>query len=83
MLSASQQTCLEDIVRSVSPDLHIEAATLGTDQTLELVLCREFVCFRPLVIDSQEVDIPAALAGKAEAREAFKVRLQSALQGLL
>jgi hypothetical protein len=83
MLSASQQAQLEDIVRRVHADLQIEAATLDAQHTLELVLCRDFVCFRPLRIEAQAVDVPAALAGQEKAQQAMQGYLQSALQGLL
>ena len=83
MLSASQRAHLEDMVRHVHPDLHIEAATLDGQHTLELVLCRDFVCFRPLHIGVDTVDIPAALAGQESAQQAMQKYLQSALQGLL
>jgi hypothetical protein len=83
MLHGAQRTLLEEMVQSVDADLHLETATLDANQTLELVLCREFVCFRPLRIDGKEVNIPAALEGQTEAQEAFKVRLQAALKDLL
>jgi hypothetical protein len=83
MLTASQQAHLADIVRHVHPDLHIEAATLDSQHTLELVLCRDFVCFRPLRIGVDTVDIPAALAGQERARQAMQEHLQAALQGLI
>ena len=83
MLNGSQRALLEEMVQSVDAELHLEAATLDANQILELVLCREFVCFRPLRIDGKEVNIPAALEGQTEAREAFKVRLQGALKDLM
>ena len=64
MLSEVQLAHLEDIVHSISAELHIEEATLGAQQTLALVLCNETICFRPLYITAQEVDIAAALAGQ-------------------
>ena len=82
MLSTSQRAHLEEIVSQVSAELHIETVTLDTEQTLELVLCNDFVCFRPLCITAQAVDIPAALAGQPEAQQALQEWLQSALQGL-
>ena len=82
MLSPSQREHLEEIVQQVNPELQIETVTLDTEQTLELVLCNDFVCFRPLRITTQAVDIPAALAGQSEAQQALQEWLQSALQGL-
>jgi|GraSoiStandDraft_41_1057321.scaffolds.fasta_scaffold789922_2 hypothetical protein len=82
MLSPSQREHLEEIVQQVNPELQIETVTLDTEQTLELVLCNDFVCFRPLRITTQAVDIPAALAGQHEALQALQEWLQSALQGL-
>jgi hypothetical protein len=83
MLTASQQAHVEDIVRRVHPDLHIETATLDTQHTLELVLCRDFVCFRPLHIGIDIVDVPAALAGQESAQHAMQEYLQVALQGFI
>jgi len=82
MLSPSQHAHLEEIVQQVHPELQIETVTLDTEQTLELVLCNDFVCFRPLRIPTQAVDIPAALAGQLEAQQALREWLQVALQGL-
>ena len=82
MLSPSQRTHLEEIVHQVSAALQIETVTLDTEQTLELVLCNDFVCFRPLRIPTQTVDILAALAGQPEAQQALRQWLQAALQGL-
>lgn len=83
MLSTIQQQHLEAIVQSVSDVLHIEEATRHTHETLELVLCRETVCFRPLRIRQQDVDITAALAGHPAAQHALQVWLRKALQGML
>jgi hypothetical protein len=83
MLSTSQQAHLEKVVRSVNAELHLEAATLDAQQTLEMVLCRDLICFRPLRITAQEVNIMAALAGQAEAQQALQERLRSALHGSL
>jgi len=82
MLSPSDREHLEEIVQQVNPELQIETVTLDTEQTLELILCTDFVCFRPLRITTQAVDIPAALAGQSEAQQALQEWLQSALQGL-
>ena len=82
MLSPSQRAQLEEIVQRVSADLQIETVTLDTEQTLDLVLCNDFVCFRPLRIPAQTVDIPAALAGQPEAQRALQEWLHAALQGL-
>jgi hypothetical protein len=70
-------------VQSVCADLHLDDATLDAHQTLELVLCCDFVCFRSLRIDGQEIDIPAALDGQVNAQQALKEQLTSALQALL
>lgn len=83
MLSASQHARLEEMVQSVCADLHLEDATLDAHQTLELVVCRDLVCFRPLRIDGQEIDIPAALEGQENAQQALKEQLTSVLQPLL
>ncbi len=72
MLSPSQHAYLEEIVQQVNPELQIETVTLDTEQTLELVLCNDFVCFRPLRITTQVVDIPAALGGQPEAQQALR-----------
>ena len=80
MLSPSQHTYLEEIVQQVHPELQIETVMLDTEQTLELVLCNDFVCFRPLRITTQAVDIPAALGGQPEAQQALREWLQAALQ---
>ena len=82
MLSPSQRTHLEEIVQQVSAELQIETVTLDAEQTLELVLCNDFVCFRPLRIATPAVDILAALAGQPEAQQALREWLQAALQGL-
>ena len=81
MLSPSQRAHLEEMVQQVSTALQIETVTLDTEQTLELVLCNDFVCFRPLRIPTQAVDVPAALAGHPEAQQALREWLQAALQG--
>jgi hypothetical protein len=83
MLSEAQFTHLEQIVHSISTELHIEEATLEAQQALTLVLCNDTICFRPLHITAQEIDIPAALAGQPAARQALQARLRSALQGLI
>ena len=83
MLSEAQLTQLEEIVHNISAELHIDEATLEAYQTLKLVLCNETICFRPLHITAQEVDIAAALAGQPEAQHALEERLRSALQGLV
>ncbi len=83
MLSDSQQAYLEAVVQSVEAGLFIESATLDAQQTLELVLCREYVCFRPLQISARDVNVSAALEGDAGAQQALKAYLQTTLQGLL
>jgi len=83
MLSETQLTHLEEVVQGISAELHIDEATLETQQTLTLVLCNEMICFRPLHISTQEVDIPAALAGQPKAQHVLQERLRSALQGLV
>jgi len=83
MLSEVQLAHLEHLVRSISAELHIEAATLDAQQTLALVLCNETICFRPLHITAQEVDIAAALAGQPAAQQALQAWLHSALQGVV
>jgi hypothetical protein len=83
MLSEAQLAHLEHIVHSISTALHIEEATLDAQQTLTLMLCNETICFRPMHITAQEVDIAAALAGQPRAQHALQARLCSALQGLV
>jgi len=83
MLSETQLAYLEHLVHSISAELHIEEATLDSQQTLILVLCNETICFRPLHITAPEVDIAAALAGQPWAQHALQERLRSALQDLL
>ena len=82
MLSPAQREQLEEMVRRVGPELQIESVSLDPEQTLELVLCNDFVCFRPLRITAQVVDIPAALAGQPEAQQALQEWLQSAIRRL-
>ena len=83
MLSETQLAHLEHLIHSISAEVHIEEATLEAQQTLTLVLCNETICFRPLHIPTQEVDIAAALAGQPMAQHALQERLRSALQGLV
>jgi hypothetical protein len=83
MLSEAQLVHLEHIVHSISAELHIEEATLEAQQTLTLVLCNDTICFRPLHIPVQEVDIAAALVGQPAAQQALEERLRSALQGVV
>ena len=70
------------IVQGVSADLHVEEAQLDEDQTLEVVLCREFLCFRPIRISAQEVDIQAALDGQSEAQMTLQTLLRDALPSI-
>ena len=79
MLSEAQLAHLEHIVHSISPELHVEEATLDAQQTLTLVLCNETICLRPLHITAQEVNIVAALAGQPKAQQALQEWLRSAL----
>jgi len=79
MLSEAQLAHLEHIVHSISTELHVEEATLDAQQTLTLVLCNETICFRPLHITTQEVNIAAALAGQPKAQQALQEWLRSAL----
>jgi len=83
MLSEVQFAHLERLVHSISAELHIEEATLDAQQTLALVLCNETICFRPLYITAQEVDIAAALTGQPAAQRALQAWLHSALQGMV
>ena len=82
MLSEQQQALLETIVHRVSSDLFVESATLDAQKTLELVLCREFVCYRPLQITPSMVDYMAALNGDVAAKQALKTYLSSAFEGM-
>jgi len=83
MLSETQLAHLEHIVHSISAELSIEEATLEAQQTLTLVLCNETICFRPLHIPAQEVDVAAALDGQPRAQHALQEWLHSALQGMV
>jgi hypothetical protein len=83
VLTESQQTRLDAIVQGVNPNLEVEAARLDAQQSLEVVLCREIICFRPLHIAVQDVDIPAALDGEPQAHQALQSYLRTALQGLI
>ena len=55
---------------------------LEAQQTLKLMLCNDTICFQPLHIPAQEVDILAALAGQPKPSRRFRQWLRSALQGL-
>ena len=83
MLNKAQLAHLEHLIHSISPELHIEEATLDAQQTLTLVLCNETICWRPLHITAQEVDIVAALAGQPRAQQVLQERLRSALQSMV
>lgn len=82
MLSEHQQAMLETIVQGVSADLFVESAALDAQKTLELVLCRESVCYRPMQITQGMVDCMAALDGDPAARQALQTYLSSTLAGL-
>lgn len=82
MLNVTQQEHLEAIVQVLGDDVHLETARLEADQTLEVVLCRDFICFRPFRITTNDVDIPAALAGQPEARQALQQHLRTSLEGM-
>jgi hypothetical protein len=79
----AQQEHLEAIVRGLGDDMHLETARFEADQTLEVILCRDFICFRPLRITMDDVDIPAALAGEPEAQQALQQHLRTSLEGML
>ena len=83
MLTASQQAQLDTLVQSMAGDLYVEDASLDAQQTLALTLCRDTICFRPLRITMQEVDVTAALDGQAEAQKALQAHLRQALDKLL
>lgn len=83
MLNDVQQTELEIVVQGVNPGLRVESASLDAQQTLEVVLCRDFICFRPLRISTGEVDVPAALAGDPAAQQALQTHLRTVLQGMI
>lgn len=83
MLNAAQYAQLEDMVQQLCADVQIEDARLDARQTLEVTLCRAFVCFPPVRIAPPHVDVVAALNGQPEARQALQAHLQSALRGLL
>ncbi len=82
MLTAAQLASLQEVIRHVSPDVQLEAATMDA-QGLELVLCRDLMCFQPLRISPQEVDIAAALAGDPIALRALQYHLRTLLQKFL
>ena len=81
-LSEQQQATLETLVYDVDSDLFVESATLDAQRTLALVLCREFVCYRPMHITPDVVDCTAALDGDPVAQQALKAYLSSALERL-
>ncbi len=83
MLSDAQEIELDTLVDSMGAGLHVEEASLDAQQTLEVVLCRDTICFRPLQITMQEVDVAAALAGDAEAQQALQAHFRQVLQGML
>lgn len=83
MLTAAQQAKLEALVLDMADDLHVEEARLDAQQTLEVVLCRDTICFRPLRITRHEVDVIAALNGLAEAQHALQAHLRQSLPGML
>ena len=78
-----QQSELERMVQAVSLELRVESARLDSRQTLEVVLCRDFICFRPLQIFAHEVDVVAALAGESESHQALQTHLHTLLQSLI
>lgn len=83
MLSATQQAQLEALVQSLGGDLQVEDASLDLQHTLEVVLCRDTICFRPVQITMQDVDVTAALDGQAEAQHALRAHLRQVLHGML
>jgi len=83
MLDASQQAQLDRLVQGVAGDLHVEEASLDAQHTLEVVLCRETICFRPLQITMQDADVSAALDGEPEAQQALQAHLRQTLRGML
>ncbi len=83
MLNASQQAQLETLVTDLGGDLYVEEASLDAQHTLEVVLCRDTICFRPLHITPQDVDVMAALDGQAEAQQALQAHLRQVLHGML
>ncbi len=83
MLNTSQHAQLEVLVAGLGDDLHVEEASLDAQQTLAVVLCRDTICFRPLHITMQEVDVAAALDGQAEAQIALQTHLRQTLHGML
>ena len=70
-------------MQSLGGDLQVEDASLDMQQTLEVVLCRDTICFRPVQITRQDVDVTAALDGQAEAQHALRAHLRQALHGML
>ncbi len=83
MLSDAQEIELDALVESIGGGLHVEEASLDAQQTLEVVLCRDTICFRPLRITKQDVDVAAALAGEAGAQQALRAHLRQVIQGML
>ena len=82
MLDARQQEQLTAIVQALGDDVDLETARLDADHTLEVVLCRDALCFRPYRITTDEVNIPAALAGQPEAQQALLQHLRTFLEGI-
>lgn len=83
MLTEAQQEQLRAIVQGLNPNLEVEEARLDGQQNLKVVLCQEFICFRPLQISIGDVDITAALDGQVQAQESLKTYLRTALQRML
>ena len=83
MLNENQRAHLDAVVRALDDDLFVESVTLDSHDNLELVLCREFVCFRPLLISTGEVDVAAALQGNLIAQQTLGKHLRSKLEGWL
>ena len=83
MLNASQQARLDRLAQGVAGDLRVEEASLDAQHTLEVALCRDTICFRPLQITMQDVDVSAALDGEPEAQQALQAHLRRALRGML
>jgi hypothetical protein len=79
MLNASQQAQLVALVEGMGGGLYVEEASLDAQQTLAVILCRDTICFRPVQITRQDVDVSAALEGQTEAQQALQARLRQAL----
>jgi hypothetical protein len=82
MFTEQQLTDLENLLQHLNAALHVEEATLEAGETLRLVLCNDRLCFPPLHIPRQAVDMSAVLAGQATAQQALLHYIRATLPGI-